>query len=100
MAVSKVFAVSNVSFYSNRLQTGQYARGRELLQELISGPLQTSSGFNYLRAVYYIGMAEEGLGNIPQATTKYREVLKYWGEPEIEFDIATDTKSRLDRLTS
>ncbi|MCK4301428.1 MAG: hypothetical protein KAW91_01570 [candidate division Zixibacteria bacterium] len=45
-------------------------------------------------------MAEEGLGNIPQATTKYREVLKYWGEPEIELDIITDTRSRLARLTS
>lgn len=80
--------------------TGKYAEGRELLQELISGPSQTSLARYYLRAVYYIGMAEEGLGNIPQATAKYREVLKYWGEPEIEIDIITDTGSRLARLTS
>ncbi|MCK4607346.1 MAG: protein kinase [candidate division Zixibacteria bacterium] len=80
--------------------TGQYARGREFLQELTSGPRQTSSARYYLRAVYYIGMAEEGLGNIPQATAKYREVLKYWGEPEIEIDIITDTRARLAKLTS
>jgi len=79
---------------------GEYERGKGILQKLISGRLETTNGFYYLRAQYHIGRANENLGNTEEAISSYREVLKYWNEPEIELDEITDTRQRLRRLTS
>jgi len=80
--------------------TGQFEQGKEHLLQVISGDDETTNGLRYLRAVYYIGVANEGMGNTDEAVTNYQEVLKYWGDPEIEIKEIKDTRERLDRLTS
>lgn len=80
--------------------TGQFESGKEHLLRVISGDNETINGFRYIRAVYYIGVANEGLGNTDEAVANYQEVLKYWGDPEIELKEIKDTRERLNRLTS
>jgi serine/threonine-protein kinase len=79
---------------------GQYDDGITTLQRLLSGPRETTSAVYYLRAMYHIGIANEALGDTDEAIANYREVLKYWGNPDIELDEITDTRKRLVRLTS
>jgi tetratricopeptide (TPR) repeat protein len=85
-----------------RLQvlTDRYEEGKETLLRYVSGSLESRNGFNYLQDTYLIGVAEEGLGNREEAIARYREVLEYWGNPEIEIKEITDTRKRLARLTS
>jgi len=80
--------------------TGQYERGKNALSQLISGRLETNNGFYYLRAQYFLGRANEGLGKTDEAIENYREVLKYWGDPEIELDEIKGTRTRLNKLAS
>jgi len=79
--------------------TGKYEKGIEILSTMISGKDQTSNGARYLRSTYYIGQAYEGLGQIDKAVEAYREVLKYWSEPEVELDEIVETRTRLKGLT-
>ena len=77
---------------------GRFEEGVELLSQLTSGVDETSSATRYLKARYYIGRAEEGLGHTDKAVECYREVLKYWGKPDIELDEIADTRKRLNQL--
>lgn len=79
---------------------GQYEEGKEFLQRLTEGARQTSNGLRHIRALYHIGIADEALGNTEEAIANYREVLKYWNDPEIELKEIADTKKRLSRLVS
>jgi hypothetical protein len=45
-------------------------------------------------------MAEEALGNKEKAIAKYREVLEYWGEPDMELQEIKDSRKRLEKLVS
>jgi tetratricopeptide (TPR) repeat protein len=80
--------------------TGQYARAKEVLAQIISGEDETANGFVYVNSLYLMGRAEEGLGNTREAIEKYQEVLRYWGEPEIEIQEIKDTRERLAKLLS
>jgi tetratricopeptide (TPR) repeat protein len=80
--------------------TGQYAKAKETLKQIISGENETANGFTYIVSVYLLGRAEEGLGNTREAIEKYQEVLRYWGDPEIEIQEIKDTRERLARLLS
>ncbi len=40
------------------------------------------------------------LGNADAAAEAYREVLKHWGDTDIELDLIIDTRERLVRQTS
>ena len=77
---------------------GQYQKGIDVLSTMITGKDQTSNGTRYLLVNYYIGRAYEGLGQVEKAVTAYREVLKYWGEADVETDDIADTRKRLNRL--
>jgi len=79
--------------------SGQYQKGKEVLQEILSGVYEATDGFEYLLALYYTGVADEGLGNTADAIAAYKEVLKYWGSPEIEIKEIADTRQRLRKLT-
>ena len=80
--------------------SGKYAEGLEVLKPLVSGEQATTDGFQYLTSQYFIGRANEALGNSDAAKQCYQEVLKYWGKPEFEIKEIADSRERLARLTS
>jgi serine/threonine protein kinase/tetratricopeptide (TPR) repeat protein len=80
--------------------SGQYELARDMLKKHIEGELMTSSGFVYPYVHYHLGLAEEGLGNPEQAKKHFEEMLKYWGNPEIELYEIKDARQRLVRLVS
>jgi serine/threonine protein kinase len=80
--------------------TGRYDRGKETLQNLLSGDDATSNAFDYLTSVYYTAIANQALGNDKDAIAGYQEVIKYWGNPDIELKEIADTRARLRGLTS
>jgi len=82
------------------VENGKYKEGKDVLEQVISGDNETSSGLRYLKAKYYIGRADEALGNTAEAADNYREVLKYWNKPQIEIKEIKDTRKRLAALTS
>jgi tetratricopeptide (TPR) repeat protein len=80
---------------------GQYESGKEVLESLVKGgDEETSQAVITLLSLYYIGVANEALGNKEEAIANYREVLKYWGEPEIELKEIADIRERLKGLVS
>ncbi len=79
---------------------GEYAKGKELLEEFVSGKNQVISGVRYPVLLYYLGMAEEGVGNNKQAIEYYTKMLSFWKKPEFEKKEIKDAKSRLARLTA
>jgi len=82
------------------VRTGKYDKGMELSERLVSGRYESTSGWRYPYTNYILGMAHEGLGNTKKAIEYYREMLKYWGNPEIELKEIIDARERLARLTS
>lgn len=80
--------------------TGQYKQAREILGKYTSGDQMTTSGQRYPQMLYYLAVAEEGLGDTQLAIQYYREVLQYWGKPEVEVREIKDARERLARLTS
>ena len=80
---------------------GQYESGKEVLESMVTGgDEETAQAIITLFSLYYIGVANEALGNSEEAIANYREVLKYWGEPEIELKEIADIRERLERLVS
>lgn len=79
--------------------SGRYAEARDILEKYVTGRAVSSSGQRYPLMLYYLAVAEEGLGNIQKAIVHYRELLDYWGKPEVEVKQWKDTRERLDRLT-
>ncbi len=80
--------------------TGQYKEGKEILLGYVTGNNPTASGYMYPYLTYLIGVANEGLGNKQEAIENYKEMLKYWGNPEIELKQIADARKRLAKLTS
>ena len=80
--------------------SGRYQKAMEYLSPNIEGELMTSNGFAFPLIHYYLGMAEEGLGNPGRAKEHYQEMLKYWARPDMELLEIKDARARLARLTS
>ena len=80
--------------------SGEYEEGKKYLEQICTGDDETTQARYYMRGLYYIGIAEEALGNSEAATEAYRELLKLWGDADIELEIVTDARSRLAKLTS
>ena len=83
-----------------KILTGDYAKGKELIQDYLTGPDQGTSGYRYPYMLYIMGLANEGLGNTTEAIKNYQEMLRYWSNPEIETKEIKDARERLARLTS
>ena len=83
-----------------QVQTGLYEDGITNLEPSIEGEYETSNALTYLQSRYYLGVAHEALGNTEEAINHYREVLKYWNNPDMEIKEITDTRRRLGDLTS
>ncbi|MFH1688420.1 MAG: protein kinase [bacterium] len=79
---------------------GKFEEGRDELKKLLSGELETTNGMRYFMATYYVGIAEESLGNLSEAKKRYQEMLKYWDKADIQLDEIVDARERLARLTS
>jgi tetratricopeptide (TPR) repeat protein len=82
----------------NLIHYGEYARGIEIISRFVRGEDQTISGYQYPHCNYLLGLGYEGLGDIQAAKEHYSEMLKYWGEPEIEIEEIIDARERLARL--
>ncbi|MCP4569628.1 MAG: protein kinase [FCB group bacterium] len=80
--------------------TGRYQDALEILPQFVSGERITSNGFTYPYVLYHIGLAHEGLGHTEEAIISYREMLKYWDNPDIVTKEIKDARERLSRLTS
>ncbi len=79
---------------------GDFAEGKKLLDEHVASPKQTTSGFDFPYTLYMLGRANEGLGNKSEAAKNYTEMLKYWGNPDLEIKEIKDARERLARLQS
>ncbi len=78
----------------------EFKEGKEILERYVSGEFESTTGFSYCICCYYLGQANEGLGNRDEAIRNYTEMLKYWGKPEIELKEIADARKRLAKLTS
>ena len=85
-----------------RLQilTGQFEAGKENLVKYYATPDDLGTAYVYVASRYYLGIAEEGLGNTEEAIRNYEEVLRYWGDADIQTDLIKDARARLAALTS
>jgi len=82
------------------IQAGQFKRGRDILSRYVSGLQRSSSAIRNFNLQYYLGVAEEGLDNHDKAAEHYRELLRFWGDPDTEIKEIIDARRRLARLTS
>lgn len=82
------------------VESGNYARGRELFLPFVEGNERSTSGFIYFLSQYYLGRANEGLNRKEEAIKNYSEVLKYWNRADIQTKELLDTRERLARLTA
>ncbi len=80
--------------------TGKYQSGIDRLLQFVEGDKKSSNCYGHLMAQYYLGYAYEHLGNTKEAIKRYEEVLQYWGNADIEFEIIRNTKEHLAKLTS
>ncbi len=78
----------------------QYADGRDNLKGSIQGEDEVISANTYLSSLYYLGRAEEGLGNKDTAVAYYRQLLDFWGNADFQIKMIKDSKERLARLTA
>ncbi len=81
--------------------TGDYAGAKETLSKLMpGGGNESASAFYYVQSVYYLGIAEQELGNTAQAIEYFNEFLEYWGDADLELEMITDARERVAQLTS
>ncbi|MBN4076357.1 tetratricopeptide repeat protein, partial [Gemmatimonas aurantiaca] len=85
---------------SLQIDLGLYQDALDDLTPLLSGKMELTNGYSAPLLYYLMGRAHEGLGNTDKAIEFYREVLKYWGTPDIEIKEIRQTRERLARLTS
>lgn len=80
------------------IKAREYEKGIEVLLDFVQGPDETASGYHYPYICYLLGTAYEALGDLENARARYTEMLKYWGDPEIELEEIADARERLARL--
>jgi tetratricopeptide (TPR) repeat protein len=79
---------------------GRYQEGIDYMEKYVESRNMTRTGYDYLSTRYYLGVAEQELGHNTKAAEHFREMLRYWGDPEIELKEIKDARQRLARLTS
>ncbi|MDZ4723563.1 MAG: thermonuclease family protein [candidate division Zixibacteria bacterium] len=82
-----------------KILTGQYADGKKLLEPIIFGPKESTEGNNFGFGLYYVGVANDGLGNKKDAIENFKLLLSYWGKADIEIKEIRDARARLAKLT-
>jgi serine/threonine protein kinase/tetratricopeptide (TPR) repeat protein len=82
------------------VEFGQHDKGIEYLKRVTEGDLQSTNPLTYIKSLYYIGIAEQELGNHSEARRRFQEMLKYWSKPQIELKEIKDARQRLQKLPS
>jgi serine/threonine protein kinase/tetratricopeptide (TPR) repeat protein len=80
------------------VETGQPDKAREELLRSLNRYDPLGTGTQWLRSWYYLGRAQEDLGNRGDAIAAYRTFLKYWGKADRKLPEVEDAKSRLSEL--
>jgi hypothetical protein len=78
----------------------QYESGKKILQEFVDAEDQSHVAYVYLLAKYYLGVANQALGNNNEAVENFVEMLTFWTDPDIETKEIIDARKRLAELTS
>jgi tetratricopeptide (TPR) repeat protein len=78
---------------------GEYADALEYLEEAMGKSSPTSTAWRYMNITYWMGVCHEGLGQIEEARKKYREVLEYWNDSDLQLEPIIGARQRLARLT-
>ncbi len=94
--------VSSTAFALGTLMVtqGMYDEGLDYLERITTGGLATTEPFRYLNAIYYMGMAYQEMGENEKARQKFEEMLKFWGDPQLETKEIKDARKRLKQLPS
>jgi len=82
------------------VQFREYEAGIKILQEFVDAEDQSHNAYVYLLAKYYLGVANQALGNSNEAVENFTEMLTYWTDPDIETKEIKDARKRLAELTS
>lgn len=81
-----------------QVAAGQYEAGKENILRTFGNFDNLTEADVYVPSRYYLGIAEEGLGNTQEAMSCYEEVLRYWGKADIQTRMIKDTRLRLAAL--
>lgn len=79
---------------------GEHTKAKTALEPYISGPRESAQAEVYLQAVYYLAIAEQGLGEREKAITYFQEYLKYLGNADRPTNEILDAQARLSKLLS
>jgi len=91
---------NNVAAAELLVLSGQYGDGKKLLEENAIGERESTDGWQQPHRWYLLGRACEGLGDRAAAAKYYGEMLKYWGNADIETKEIKDARARLAKLQS
>ncbi|MFH1700344.1 MAG: protein kinase, partial [Candidatus Zixiibacteriota bacterium] len=92
-------AIRRIIGYLSSL-TGQNDSAIVILSEYYDNPGKTSSGSSYLKILYHLGRAYEGLNDTEKAAEIFREILRSWDKTDIEIDYIEYAREYLNRETS
>jgi serine/threonine protein kinase/tetratricopeptide (TPR) repeat protein len=92
-------AANRIELGSLLINYGRYAEGLAILEQYAKGKDQSTSGYRYPHLLYYIGVANQELGNAAEAKKNFSEMLSYWGKPEIELKEIKEARKRLVELS-
>jgi predicted Zn-dependent protease len=82
------------------IRAGRYAEGKKLLEENAIGENESTGGWEQPHRWYLLGRAYEGLNDRTGAVKYYGEMLKYWGNPDVDVKEITDARARLAKMQS
>lgn len=92
-------AINNTRALINILaNSGKYSETLENFGDFANSNSFTMNAYTHCYYTYLWGIANEGAGNRSEAIENYQEVLKYWGDPELELEEIKDCRARLANL--
>ncbi|MEE9443178.1 MAG: hypothetical protein V3V99_10995 [candidate division Zixibacteria bacterium] len=71
-----------------------------IFSEYFENPGMTSSGRTYLKVLYHLAIAYEGLNETEKANEVYREILKFWDNTDIQIKYIEYAREYLSREVS
>lgn len=80
--------------------SGRYEVAIENFENIIYSDNPPTSGYAYPICLYYLGVSYDELGQKEKAAGFFKEMLGYWGSPELELKEIKDARIRLSRITS
>jgi tetratricopeptide (TPR) repeat protein len=78
---------------------GRYEDAMTYFDEAMGGNSPTSSAWRYLNISYWMAYCQENLGKLDEARQRYEEILKYWGEADLQLEPIQQARQHLARLT-